>query len=344
MNIARTGLTLAIGAGGGWLFYLLTLPLPWMLGSMVACLVASVAGAPVVSVRPLRDPWVVVIGLMLGTTFDLAIFDGLNTVISLLGIVAAIVLMTAGSVAYLRKAAGFDFTTAYFASMPGGVYEMTSQGERAGGDVQRIALLQGARVFLVVLMVPISFRLLGAIGSTADLRLDTMVADAQVSDYAVLAACGALGWLLARVLRLPNAPLVGPLLLAATAHALGVLAIAPPYVLVCIAQIVVGSSIGGQFIGARPDLLLRTMGHALVIFVLAMAIALAVAFGTSMATGRAFGPLLLILAPGGIAEMSLIALALGTEVAFVAFHQIVRLLIVQMAGPVVFRILRIRPR
>ena len=46
-------------------------------------------------------------------------------------------------------------------------------------------------------------------------------------------------------------------------------------------------------------------------------------------------PLLLAYSPGGLAEMSLVALALQIEVAFVAAHHLVRILFVTVsAGPV----------
>ncbi len=44
-------------------------------------------------------------------------------------------------------------------------------------------------------------------------------------------------------------------------------------------------------------------------------------------------------APGGFAEMSLIGLALGIEVAMVATHHLFRLFLIILTGPIVFRTL-----
>lgn len=61
-----------------------------------------------------------------------------------------------------------------------------------------------------------------------------------------------------------------------------------------------------------------------------------------MAAGAALGldpkMLFLAFAPAGIAEMTLIAMALGYDPAFVAVHQLARLLLVFAAAPLVFRI------
>jgi uncharacterized membrane protein AbrB (regulator of aidB expression) len=49
---------------------------------------------------------------------------------------------------------------------------------------------------------------------------------------------------------------------------------------------------------------------------------------------------LLAYAPGGLSEMSLVALATGAEVAFVALHHVVRIVMVILAAPLAFRLLR----
>ncbi|HEX2509089.1 MAG TPA: AbrB family transcriptional regulator [Microvirga sp.] len=51
-------------------------------------------------------------------------------------------------------------------------------------------------------------------------------------------------------------------------------------------------------------------------------------------------PLLLAYSPGGLAEMSLVALSLGIEVAFVAAHHIIRVVFVMAAAGPSFSLLR----
>jgi hypothetical protein len=50
-------------------------------------------------------------------------------------------------------------------------------------------------------------------------------------------------------------------------------------------------------------------------------------------------PLLLAYSPGGLAEMSLVALSRGIEVAFVAAHHIIRVFIVMMGAAPAFAVL-----
>ena len=49
--------------------------------------------------------------------------------------------------------------------------------------------------------------------------------------------------------------------------------------------------------------------------------------------------LFLALAPGGLAEMSIIALSFGTAAAFVSTHHIVRIILLVVIAPAIFRFL-----
>ena len=57
-------------------------------------------------------------------------------------------------------------------------------------------------------------------------------------------------------------------------------------------------------------------------------------------TASGFLAVLLAFGPGGQAEMSLIALTAGEDGAYVALHHLVRLVIVMVLTPILFRVLR----
>jgi uncharacterized membrane protein AbrB (regulator of aidB expression) len=57
-------------------------------------------------------------------------------------------------------------------------------------------------------------------------------------------------------------------------------------------------------------------------------------------TGLPTDALVLAYAPGGLAEMSLIALALSMDAAFVATHHIVRIFLIVVLAPLAFRATR----
>ncbi len=53
-------------------------------------------------------------------------------------------------------------------------------------------------------------------------------------------------------------------------------------------------------------------------------------------------PLSLAFAPGGLAEMSLIAIAINADAAFVATHHVVRIFLIVVLAPLAFRLTRRR--
>jgi uncharacterized protein len=55
-------------------------------------------------------------------------------------------------------------------------------------------------------------------------------------------------------------------------------------------------------------------------------------------TGIPMAALFLALSPGGLSGVSLVALALGIEPAFVTAHNLLRILLILLAGPLVFRV------
>jgi membrane AbrB-like protein len=332
----RIGLTLVMAVIGGWVFYQLHLPLPWMLGAMVVTMIACIFGMPLARTRPMRPPFAAILGVALGSTFQPSAFEQGGMLLVLLpAIMLSTVLCGAAGYQYLRRIAGFDPVTAYFAAMPAGLQEMTLQGGQAGGDERRIALIHGCRIFLLVLVVPIVYATLFRADSqtTAMLRVAT---EAALSDWLTLIGAGALGWGLARYLKIPNASMIGPLVVSAAVHLTGLSSFAPPPGGIVLAQIVIGSSLGSNFVGTGWTILWQSLRHGLVLVPVFASICLGIAMATGPLVGLDGNVLFLALSPGGTTEMSLIALALHANVALVTSSQLVRILLVNLGATSLF--------
>jgi len=336
-----TLLALAIGVAGGWLAFQLRLPLAWMIGAMIATTAAATLGAPIALPIAFRHAMIAVLGVMLGSGFSPEMLAQLGDwAVSLASLVLYGVAAGGAGLVYFRRVWGYDAVTAYFAAMPGGLTEMTLVGAEMGGDARVISLTHAARVLLVVLALPFAFQLL--IGYDPALRraVGLSLAEMTPADLAILAACGVLGYLLARALRMPAAALVGPLILSAAVHLIGWTAAKPPFELVAAAQLVVGTAIGCRFAGVGFRLLSRTVvaaaGGTVVLFAATVAFALVLA----QATGLPAVALMLAFAPGGLAEMSLIAIATGADAAFVATHHVVRIFLIVVLAPLAFRLVK----
>jgi membrane AbrB-like protein len=337
---ARFALALAIGGAGGLAFSWLQLPLPWMLGPMTACTLASLMQAPVAAPPVVRPPMTVVIGVMLGAGFAPEVVESATHWLpTLAGLAAFVLIAGTACVAYFRKAAGYDWPTAYFAGMPGGLIEMVIVGDEKGGNARTIALVHSARILLVVLALPFLIQVVSGTTVGPRARLGTSILDTPWTDELAFVLTALAGVVLGRTLRLPAHLLVGPMVASAVVHVTGLSRFVPPTEVVIAAQLVLGTTIGCRFAASRPWEILRVLWLSVGSTVILLAITFLFALGISRVSDYDVVPLLLAFSPGGLAEMSLVALSLGIEVAFVATHHIVRVVFVMAAAGPVFGLL-----
>ncbi len=340
--ISRTDLkrlmsTLALGAVGGALFFALNMPLAWMLGAMVFTTTASMMGARLHVLPPLRALMVTVLGVLLGSAFTPDVLEQASRWPITIGAMLLYILLGTGVLyVYFRKLFNYDTVTAYFSATPGGLSEMAIVGGAFGGDDRTIALIHGSRVLLVVLLIPFWFRFTqdAAAGTTLS---GSSLLDSDPSDIGILVLGAVVGALIGRFLRLPAYRLVGPMLTTAAMQIAGVTESVPPYEIVFVAQIVVGSAIGARFAGIALQHVFRAMAASAGATALLLVLTVAFTLTLMPLSGMRFAPLALAFAPGGLAEMSLIAISLGIETAFVATHHVARVAMIVIGAPLVFR-------
>jgi membrane AbrB-like protein len=336
-------LALAIGSAGGWFASYLQMPLAWMLGAMCATTVAAMSGLPVALPVVFRMAMMGVLGVMLGSGFAPEILSRIGDwVISLTGLAIYTLIATGVVAIFLRKVAGYDPITAYFSAAPGGLSEMVVIGGQNGGDERIISLTHTLRIMLVVMALPLLLQLI--FGYTPGPRPSGGIplVDSQPFDMLVLTFCGIAGFTIARLARLPAASILGPMVFSAAFHLSGLTDAKPPTEFVAAAQVVVGATIGCRFAGVGLKLVGRTILPSICSTVILVSGGLLFAALLNPLTGLPTIGLFLSFAPGGVAEMSLIALALSIDAALVATHHIIRIFFIVVFTPLIFRLLPAR--
>ena len=337
-DFLRLTKALAIGTVGGALFFALNMPLAWMMGAMVLTTIAALFGVSLHVPGRLRAVMVAILGVLLGSTFTPEALDKvLEWPITLASLALYLVVVTGMLYFYFRRVMGFDPATAYFSATPGGLNEMVIVGRAMGGDDRAIALVHGARILLVVLTLPFWFRYAYGVGSAGGGAGTGTLAGLGWLDGSVLVACAIVGPIIGKLLRLPAYRLVGPMLASAGVHIAGLTGSAPPMELVAMAQVVVGSAIGARFAGSPLKWVVKIIFSSIGSTSLMLGATVGFAWVLAPLSGISFAPIVLAFAPGGLAEMSLIALALGVETAFVATHHVARIAMIVIAAPLVFR-------
>jgi hypothetical protein len=328
-GLGRQGAALMLGAVAGLGAAALGLPLPWIIGPMILCTLAAVAGLPIAGPARLRPLVAPVIGVMIGSGITAPVLAGLweaaGAVLLLLAMLPA--MMGASWLVY-RRVGKADPATAWFSAMPGGLNDMLILGDRAGGQGQRIALAHASRILVVISLVVLAYGLIfGAHGGSPTGSWIALGA-LTVADGLILTSCAVIGALAGDRLGLPAAPIFGPMILSGAVHVLGWVTVPPPTLVVILAQIVVGTIIGCRFLGVAPRVILRDIGLGTLASVAMIAVALVFAALAAPLAGKGLSQTFLAFAPGGLTEMSLIALAMGQDPAFVTALHILRLVLV----------------
>ena len=337
----RLALTIAIGLAGGWLFTRLGTPLPWMLGALAATMICSMAGLPLQVPQLFRRLWIIVLGIMLGSTFTAETFDHLlHWGGSFLGMILVVTVGTMLAAWFYRQVGRFDKHTALFCASPGGLGEMMILGPALGGDERTIVLCHATRIVMVMALIPPAYALIEGYIPPPDLGAGGSILGADMGDLALLIVTGFIGAFIAKLLRLPAWQMFGSMTASALIHAGGITDAKPPIELVAFAQAVIGSGAGARFAGVKPRELLKPMVLGAIATIGLLVLAAGAAYFVAVALNLDFRAVHLSYSPGGFAEMSLIALTLGIEAPFVAVHHMGRIFMVVMMAGVVGRYLK----
>lgn len=339
-HIAITHLIAALGVVA---FHVLNLPLPWLLGPIVACLIAALLGAPMRGMPVINNLMRTILGVAVGATFTWALvvtMAGMWTTLILVPLMVFLIGLI--GVPYFQRLWGFDFATSYYGAMPGGLQDMLLFGEEAGGDVRALSLIHATRVMVIVVALP--FILQGYWGVDLSNPPGVPAVSLPLSQIVLMVCCGVAGWQIAKAVGLFGSSILGPMVLSAILALSGVLQHRPPAEAIWMAQFFIGMTVGTKYAGVtgaevRHDVA-AALGFCLILLVLSGAFVEAIhllKLAPPMETLLAF-------APGGQAEMTVLALIAGADMAFVIAHHVLRIVVVILGAPIAARLFTTKPR
>ena len=334
--------TYAVAGVGVAVFSWLALPLPWLLGPIFACLIAALLGVPLRGIKIVNETMRTILGVAVGATFTPMILASMMGMWPTLLMIPVMVLaIGAIGVPYFQRIWGFDFATSYYSTMPGGLQDMLVFGEEAGGNVRTLSLIHATRVLVIVVALPF---LLQDIWD-ADLTTPPGVPAATISgtQLALMVFCAIAGWRIAKWVGMFGASILGPMILTAIMALAGILQHRPPVEAVWLAQFFIGMTVGSKYAGVTMQEIKRdlTAGFGFCVILILLTIAFA---ETIYVLGLA-PPMetLLAFAPGGQAELTILALIVGADMAFVIAHHVLRIFVVILGAPLFARLFNPKP-
>ncbi len=256
----------------------------------------------------------------------------------------------------LARRSDVDVVTGCFAMIAGGASGVTAMSHELGADQRVVAVTQYLRVLLVVSSTPIVAAALpqpgrGATGTdvTGAVATGGGVGAAGITgagagwplDLALTAACVVGGLLLARWVVLPAGSLLWPLLLALVLSATGLSGGAGvPAALVVAAYAVIGLEVGLSSTRARLRLVARVLPLALACIVGLVVGTAAVSIPLLRLAGASTLDAYLASTPGGLYAVLAVSVSSGGDTALVLTVQVLRLVVVVLAAPLLAAVLR----
>ncbi|MFZ5964271.1 AbrB family transcriptional regulator [Thalassococcus sp. BH17M4-6] len=330
-------LTLALAGLGVAVFWLLNLPLPFLFGPLSASLLAALLGARLRGFGQISVAARTILGVAVGASITPALVGQLPQMaasVALIPIYVAVIALV--GVPFFHRVCGFDKATAWYAAMPGGLQDMVIFGTEAGGDPRALSLIHATRVLIVVSIAPAILTL----GMAAELTnpIGQPAADLPLHEMALMVVAALVGWKGGERIGLFGASILGPMIVTAILSLLGLIHARPPAEGILFAQFMIGIGIGVGYVGItlaefRKDVL-AGVAFVLVLAALAAGFTEVVVFFGLADPREAF----LAFAPGGQAEMTVLAIVAGADLGFVVVHHLVRIFFVITCAPLAARL------
>lgn len=231
--------------------------------------------------------------------------------------------------------------TGVFAMIAGGASGITAVARDLGADDRTVSLVQYLRVVLILFGMPvISLLAFDVGGGSGGPSVGTATGNGWLN-LACTAVAVAGGLLIARFVRFPAVSLLAPMTVAIVLSLLGWLTAVPGW-LQAVGFLVIGLQVGVRFTRASLGRILRLLPAALGF--IALLIAGSAGFGVLLAawTGHSMLDCYLATTPGGLYAVIATAIDGGADATFVLSVQLVRLVMMLGAAPLLARWLRPR--
>jgi|GEM_PF-2000621 len=272
-----------------------------------------------------------VIGVSLGPSIAASVTatgTGLGPIV--FAAVALVAVAVLGGTWWFVHRLGLSRAAACLTAMPGGLSMLLSMADGIS-DRTLVLLVHTVRVVIVIVSISLLARALGVPPESRTV-LSTLEVG-RAGDWPVVVGLIGLFFAVCERLRFPGVHVILTMGVTGLLVGLTPLAVHEPELLKSIAMLVLGVVLGIEVAQGERGRYLATFSSSTAYTLVVMALGAMAAFGLASRVDAPFLVLFLAFAPGGIAEVSLVALALGLDAGLVALVPGARFLFIVPAGP-----------
>ena len=331
-------LVIVISIPGAIVAEYFNIPLAWFLGPMLITSMASLAGFKTKMPRLILSAVLIFLGLYIGNYIDKSLFSQIQqwawtSLIMLIYIIFSVFLVSK----YLQKYSNYDKKTSIFSAAPGALGPLMILAEDEKSDLSQVATSHLIRLIIIVTVFPFIVNSLYDVGSVP--LATVAIKDQNISNLFILIILSIVLILIFDKFKIPAALLTGTLVASGFLQIteLASYKFSPNVINYCL--LILGSSVGCRFADKSFNEIATNALHSFVATFMLVILGLFAAYMASLVIDKNFFTLLLSYCPGGIYEVAVIAIFFDLDPEFVAFHHIIRLLMIIFIVPVVLRLI-----
>jgi len=314
------------------------IPLAWMLGPMIAVSIAALSGIKIKMPKLALSSILIVLGLHIGNYIDQNLINQMTewvwtSIIMFVYILISILIVSK----YLQKFSGYNVKTSIFSAAPGALGPLMILAEHEKSDLSQVATSHLIRLIIIITVIP--FFVVNYSTNEALTIEKFNYIDQNHFHLLILLIGSILLIFLFDKIGVPAALLSGTLVASGILQISEVASYKLPDESINFCLLILGASVGCRFADKSLKEVASNSFHSLVATVILVTLGLLAAIVATYFVDTNFLTLLLSFSPGGIYEVAVIAIAFDLDPNFVAFHHIIRLLMILFTIPIILKII-----
>ena len=314
------------------------IPLAWMLGPMLAVSIAALSGIKIKMPKLALSSILIVLGLHIGNYIDQNLINQMTewvwtSIIMFVYILISILIVSK----YLQKFSGYNVKTSIFSAAPGALGPLMILAEHEKSDLSQVATSHLIRLIIIITVIPFFVVNYSTNEALTIEKFDYL--DQNHFHLLILLIGSILLIFLFDKIGVPAALLSGTLVASGILQITEVASYKLPDESINFCLLILGASVGCRFADKSLKEVASNSFHSLVATIILVTLGLLAAIIATYFVDTNFLTLLLSFSPGGIYEVAVIAIAFDLDPNFVAFHHIVRLLMILFTIPIILKII-----
>lgn len=344
-NIKGIFITCIIAVIGGVLFQLLHLPVPWLLGPMIAMVLCkNLLQWDLAWPYHLRNAGMMVVGYTIGLSMTLAALREMAVQLpSMLLMTVLLMVLCAGIAWIVSRYSDSDYRSALLGSIPGGLTQVIVLAEETKGiNLAVVTVTQIIRLMMIVIAMPLLVWIPFFGNHTGDGGAATLPVETSVSLFPNIILFALVGFILAFLgnkIHFPTAYLLGPMMGTIVLQVLGFSGPHLPGFVIHAAQLLIGTYVGLMLKASEIKHKGRTFSLAIGSGLMLMVGSVVLSFILGWLHDMSRATALLAAAPGGMDQMGIIAHAIHADLSIVSGYQLFRTFFIYFAIPPILKLL-----